>query len=166
SSAASDVYKRQEYASPPYLPPALFREYVVRYEKPMVEAIQRYGGFARIHCHGHIREILDDIVSTGCVGIDPVEPPPQGNVTLAYVREKYGPELVLFGNIEVAEIENLAPERFEARVRAALSEGTAGNGGRFVLMPTGAPVGRLLGARALQNYATMVKVVEEMEGNG
>jgi hypothetical protein len=29
-----------EYASPPYLPPRLFREYVCRYVKPMIETIQ------------------------------------------------------------------------------------------------------------------------------
>ena len=34
-----------EYASPPYLRPQLFREYVVRYDTPMVQVIQRYGGF-------------------------------------------------------------------------------------------------------------------------
>ena len=34
-----------EYASPPYLRPRLFREYVVRYDRPMVQAIQRHGGF-------------------------------------------------------------------------------------------------------------------------
>lgn len=48
-----------EYATEPYLPPGLFEEYVVRYTKPMVEVIQKYGGFARIHCHGRIRSVLD-----------------------------------------------------------------------------------------------------------
>ena len=69
-----------EYASPPYLPPRMFREYVVHYDKPMVESIQRWGGYARLHSHGRLRQILDDIVSTGCVGLDPIEPPPQGDV--------------------------------------------------------------------------------------
>jgi hypothetical protein len=34
-----------EYASEPYLPPRLFKEYVVDYDKPMIEAIQKNGGF-------------------------------------------------------------------------------------------------------------------------
>jgi len=29
----------------------------------MVEGIQRHGGFARIHCHGNLRAILDDITT-------------------------------------------------------------------------------------------------------
>lgn len=153
-----------EYASSPYLPPDLFRDYVVRYERTMVEAIQRYGGFARIHCHGRIREILDDIVSTGCMGLDPIEPPPQGNVSLGYVRERYGRELVLFGNIEVAELEGLPPDQFESRVSSAVCEGTAGEGRGFVLMPTGSPIGRVLPERTARNYEIMVRVIEELEG--
>ncbi|MCJ7675955.1 MAG: hypothetical protein MUO33_12515, partial [Sedimentisphaerales bacterium] len=43
-----------EYVTEPYLPPRLFKEYVVQYTGPMVETIQKYGGFARIHCHGRI----------------------------------------------------------------------------------------------------------------
>lgn len=79
----------------------------------MIRAIQQHGGFARIHSHGHLKAILDDIVSTGCVGLDPIEPPPQGDVELRYVREKYGKDLVLFGNLEASEIENLPTDGFE-----------------------------------------------------
>lgn len=33
-----------EYASPPYLPPKLFHEYVTVFDRPMVESIHRHGG--------------------------------------------------------------------------------------------------------------------------
>ena len=36
------------------------------------------------------------IAATGCVGLDPIEPPPQGDVHLAYVREQVGRQMVLF----------------------------------------------------------------------
>ncbi len=80
-----------EYASVPYLHPRFFREYVVRYDTPMVQAIQRHGGFARLHCHGRLKAILDDIAATGCDGLDPIEPPPQGDIDLRTVREKIRP---------------------------------------------------------------------------
>ena len=151
-----------EYASPPYLPPRLFREYVVKYDTPLVEAIQRHGGFARIHCHGNLKDILDDIVSTGCMGLDPIEPPPQGDVELLYVREKYGRQLVLFGNIEVSDIVNLNTTDFEKKVVTALREGTAGEGRGFLLMPSAAPYGRVLSPLALKNYEKMIEVVERL----
>jgi hypothetical protein len=149
-----------EYASPPYLPPRLFAEYVTRYVTPMVRAIHRHGGFARIHSHGRLKDVLDHIVATGCDGLDPIEPPPQGDVSLAYVRERYGERLVLFGNLEVADIECLSTEAFAEKVVRALREGTAGEGRGFVLMPSACPYGRRLADRALRNYETMIRIVE------
>jgi hypothetical protein len=151
-----------EYASVPYLNPRFFREYVVRYDTPMVQAIQRYGGFARIHCHGRLKAILDDIAATGCAGLDPIEPPPQGDVELRYVRERYGEQMVLFGNLEASDIENLSTPEFETKIRRAIVEGTAGRGRGFVLMPSACPYGRVLSPLALANYRKMVEVVEGM----
>jgi uroporphyrinogen-III decarboxylase len=147
-----------EFASPPYLPPYLFREYVSRYVKPMIDLIHQSGGYARVHCHGNIRDILDDIVQMGADAIDPIEPPPQGDVDLKYVREKYGDRLVLFGNIECADIENLPTPEFEKKISQALNEGAAFKGRGFVLMPSASPYGRILGDQALENYRAMVRL--------
>ncbi len=149
-----------EYASPPYLPPSLFREYVCRYVTPMIEAIHRHGGYARIHCHGNIKAILDDIVAMGADGLDPIEPPPQGDVELGYVQKKYGKELVLFGNLEVSDIENLPTNCFAEKVKRALDEGTAGEGKGFVLMPSACPYGRQLSSLTLRNYEKIIEIVE------
>lgn len=149
-----------EYASPPFLPPRLFREYVCRYVQPMIEIIKKYGGFPRIHCHGNIRDILDDIAGMGADGLDPIEPPPQGNVSLAHVRERVGRDMVLFGNLEANDIENLPTDRFAEKVKRALNEGTAGPGRGFVLMPAASPYGRELPVLALRNYEKMVELVE------
>lgn len=147
-----------EYASPPYLPPELFNEYVVEYVKPMVAMIQRYGGFARIHSHGRLEAILDLICATGCDALDPIEPPDQGDVELRFVREHYGRQLVLFGNLEATDLENLPTVEFEHKVRKALQEGPGGRG--FVLMPSACPYGRKLSARALANYEVMTRCVQ------
>ncbi len=151
-----------EYASPPYLPPALFREYVCRYVTPMIEAIHRGGGCARIHCHGHLNAILDDIAAMGADGLDPIEPPPQGDVELAYVREHYGKNMVLFGNLEASDIENLPTVQFAENVKRALAEGTSGSGRGFVLMPSACPYGRKLSPLAMKNYETMIEAVESL----
>lgn len=150
-----------EFAAAPYLPSGLFREYVCRHVKPMIDIIHRSGGFARIHCHGNIRDILGDIADMGADAIDPIEPAPQGDVTLREVREKYGDRMVLFGNIECADIENLPTGEFEKKIRVALAEGTAGQGRGFVLMPSASPYGRILSRLALENYRAMVRIVEQ-----
>jgi hypothetical protein len=149
-----------EYAAPPYLPPRLFDEYVVRYVEPMVRMIQAHGGFARIHSHGRLKDILEAIAAMGADGLDPIEPPPQGDVELAYVRQRYGTQLVLFGNIEIADLESLPPDRFAEKVKRALEQGTAGDGRGFVLMPSAAPYGRTISSTTMRNYETMVRLAE------
>ena len=149
-----------EYAAPPYLPPRLFQEYVVRYVEPMIRMIHAHGGFARIHSHGRLEAILDMIAAMGADGLDPIEPPPQGDVDLSYVRQRHGSQLVLFGNLEVTDLENLPPAQFEETVKRALDEGTAGEGRGFVLMPSAAPYGRTISATTMANYETMVRLAE------
>lgn len=149
-----------EFAGAPYLPPSLFHEYVYNYDKTIVEIINKSGGYPRIHCHGNLRAVLDDIAATGCMGIDPVEPPPQGDVELSYVREKYGGQLVLFGNLEASDIENLKAELFREKVKTALDEGTRGNGRGFVLIPSACPYGRKLSPAAMKNYEVMIEEIE------
>ncbi len=147
-----------EYATEPYLPPHLFDEYVVRYTQPMVRTIRKHGGFARIHSHGRIHAVLDFIVGMGADAIDPVEPPPQGDVDLADVRREYGKDLVLFGNIEVCDIEAMDPGPFEKVVAKTLADGTRGPGRGFVLMPSASPVGRHISPRVMANYETLVRL--------
>lgn len=148
-----------EYASPPYQSPANFRDYVVRYDQPMVDAIQQHRGFVRIHSHGNLKAITDDIVSMGVDGLDPIEPPNQGDMELIEVREKYGRQLVLFGNLEATDIENLPTDQFARKIKTAIEEGTAGAGRGFVLMPSSCPYGRKLPPLALENYKKMVEMV-------
>ena len=150
-----------EFATEPYLPPHLFDEYVVRYTGPMVRMIKDNGGFARIHIHGRIRNNLRSIIEMGADAIDPIEPPAQGDVKLSYVRTECGKDLVLFGNLEIADIENAEPNDFEKMVRQALADGTSGQGRGFVLMPTACPIGRKVSPRTMNNYETIVRVVED-----
>lgn len=147
-----------EYAGEPYLPPRLFEEYVVRYTRPIVEAVRRHGGYPRLHCHGRLRNIVHMLVGMGATGLDPCEPPPQGDISLRELRERHGREVTLFGNLEVSDIECLEPPAFERMVARALAEGNAGAGRGFVLMPSAAPYGREIAPRVLANYRTMIRL--------
>jgi len=145
-----------EYAAEPYLSPELFKKYVVRYVMPMARAIQVHGGTVRIHSHGRLRNILPLIVAMGVDALDPIEPPPQGDVALREVRAQYGKQWVLFGNLEIADIETLPTPKFADKVKRALNEGMAGEGRGFVLMPSASPYGRDISALCLKNYETIV----------
>lgn len=151
-----------EYATEPFLPASFFNEYVVRYTGPMVKLIKDYGGIVRIHSHGRVRNVLDYIMQMGADAIDPIEPPPHGDVELGYLREKYGKQVVLFGNIEITDIENMSNESFRKVVRKAVADGTSGEGRGFVLMPSASPYGRDISARTFRNYQIMIEEVENL----
>jgi hypothetical protein len=127
----------------------------------MVKMIQAHGGFARIHCHGRLRAVLDAIAAMGADAVDPIEPPPYGDIELADVRRQYGQHMVLFGNIEVVDVETMEPTLFERVVAQALADGTQGAGRGFVLMPSSAPNGRRITPQALANYETMIRLATE-----
>jgi hypothetical protein len=147
-----------EFASEPYLSPELFKDYVVRYVGPMVRAIQKHGGFARIHSHGRLRGILPLIAEMGADALDPIEPPPQGDMELREVRERFGEQMVLFGNLEISDIERIPTAQFAEKVKRALDEGMSGSGRGFVLMPSASSYGRHISPLCLRNYETMVEL--------
>ncbi len=154
----SDVIFRicgPEYATPPYLSPDYFRKHVTGYLKKMCRAIREAGGFARVHCHGKIARVLDQIVEAGAEGLDPIEPLPDGDIEMGDVKKLYGQRLCLFGNIELRELEHSTPERIDALVKKAMDE--AKESGGFVLMPTAAPINVPLSRKTERDYIQLIE---------
>ncbi len=149
-----------EYVTEPLLPAPFFKDYVVKYTGPMIKQIKDNGGLVRIHSHGRIRNVVDYFIEMGADATDPIEPPPHGDVDLKYMREKYGKQMVLFGNIEISDIENMPSDRFRNVVRRSVEEGTSGEGRGFVLTPTSAPYGRIISDQTFRNYEIMIEEVE------
>jgi uroporphyrinogen-III decarboxylase len=143
-----------EYATPPYLTPEHFRMFVTRFLTDICQAIRSAGGFARVHCHGKIGLVLDQIVEAGAQGLDPIEPPPDGDITLGEVKRRYGRELTLFGNIELRELECSSEERIRYLVEQAMAQ--AKEGGGYVLMPTAAPINIPLSPVTERNYLAYI----------
>jgi len=150
-----------EYATEPFLPSVFFNEYVVRYAGPMVKMIKDHGGIVRIHSHGRVKNVLDMIMEMGADAIDPIEPPPHGDADLKFIRETYGKQVVLFGNIEISDLENMPSDRFRSVVRQSIDDGTAGDGRGFVLMPTASPYGRDISERTFRNYQIMIEEIQK-----
>ena len=92
--------------------------------------------------------------------IDPIEPPPQGDVELEYVMQKVGKEMVLFGNLEISDIENMPSDKFRQVVRRSIKAGTDGEGRGLVLMPSSSPCSREVSDLALQNYQIIIEEIQ------
>jgi hypothetical protein len=135
-----DLYRicGPEYMTPPFLPPAMFRRFMLPHLRAMVEIIHRAGAKARIHCHGRIKQVLDMILDTGCDGLDPCEPPPDGDIDLAVVKKKcLAAGMSVWGNMELKLLEKGTPAAVREEVRRIMQK--AKEGGGFILLPTASP---------------------------
>ena len=143
-----------EYYTRPYLPPEFFREMVVPGCTQCARILDEAGIFLRLHCHGRIREVLPMIVEIGAKGTDPIEPPPDGNITLKEVKEQFGDKLVLFGNMELKLLENGSVDDIRACVKQQLDDAKAGGG--FIMLPTAAPINEPLAPQTERNYMAWI----------
>ncbi|HOX57103.1 MAG TPA: uroporphyrinogen decarboxylase family protein [Candidatus Paceibacterota bacterium] len=152
-----DVYRivGPEYFTPPYLPPAMFKRFVMPHVTEMTRLIHERGAKVRLHCHGKVGRVLDLILETGCDGIDPCEPPPDGDIRLDELKRRCQARGVsVWGNIELKLLEEGTPEQVRAEVRKVM--GQAKEGGGFVLLPTAGPINVPLSFRTEANYKAFI----------
>jgi MtaA/CmuA family methyltransferase len=94
--------------------PQIYREFVLPYEKRLIEGIQQSGGKVRLHICGNTSRILEEMGTLGAEMVDLDSKAP-----LSDAREQMGPEQVLAGNIDPVQIlRNGTPES----IAEALSE--------------------------------------------
>ena len=145
-----------EYFTPPYLPPSMFRRFVLPHVTAMTRLIHSRNGKVRLHCHGKIGRVLDSILDTGCDGIDPCEPPPDGDIELDEVKRRCQTRRVsVWGNLELKLLEHGTPHQVRAEVQKVM--GQAKEGGGFVLMPTAAPISVPLSPATEANYRVFIE---------
>jgi len=151
-----DLYRvvGSETMTPPYLPPELYHRLLVPCLKEIVELIHRYDCFVRIHCHGNIRHVLDDILDSGADALDPCEGPPDGDISLAELKRRAGGQLCLFGNLQLKLLENGSTAEVREAVRRCMED--AKEGGGYVIMPTAAPISIPLSKQTEENYMAFI----------
>ena len=159
-----DLYRicGPEYATPPYLPPVLFRKVVVPYVAEMVDLLRSKGGRVRFHCHGRIRDVLDMIFETGADSMDPCEAPPTGDIALAHVKKRIGKRMCIFGNIHPVVLEHGTVDDVRQTVKDCME--AAKEGGGYTIMPTAAPINTPLPKNVEANYLQYLDAALEFGG--
>ena len=143
-----------EFATPPYMRPEDFAEFVVAFDRPIIELIHQHGQMLRLHCHGRLSQVLDLIADLAPDALDPVEAPPGGDIELAEVKRRIGDRICLMGNIQESMFELATEQELRDVVRRALDAGAPG--GRFVLLPTATPITVPLPAHVERNLFAYV----------
>ena len=122
-----------ELCIPPLMPPAAFERYVAAFDAPLIELIHDGGGFVWVHCHGKMRPVIRRFVEMGVDVLNPIEPPPMGDLTLGEAFALAGDDMALEGNIETHDLMTAHPELLRAKIHDAVD---SGRGRRHILCPS------------------------------
>ncbi|MHC5053533.1 MAG: uroporphyrinogen decarboxylase family protein [Planctomycetota bacterium] len=147
-----------EWLTPPMASPEVYERLVQEQERSVIDCVHaRSGAAVQIHCHGRVAAALPRMIDRGADYTEPVEPPPDGDITMAEAKALAAGRLTLGGNVEVRVVANESEEAVEAATRAAFEGGRE----RFVLRPTEGPSPEL-SKREFRNWMRTVDVWEEM----
>jgi len=151
-SGAGEMFRLQgaEYASPPFVDPELFPLLVNRYDGKFVEIIHDSGRLAAMHCHGNLKPILFHILDMNVDAVEPVEPPPDGDITLVEAKRLMQGNACVMGNLEFRELEFADTTRIDMLVKKSMDEAKEGYG--YVIMPSASPIVYDVSRVMIENY--------------
>lgn len=145
-----------ELCIPPLASPADFREFCVAYDTRLIAMIHEAGKLVWVHCHGDMNPVLEDFIAMGVDCLNPIEPPPVGQLTLAEAKKRCAGRMCLDGGIQNGDFQLLTPEQMARRTEEVIAEGKPGYG--FILCPTSDPTTwPVLTERIIENHKVFVE---------
>jgi hypothetical protein len=147
-----------EWVTPPMASPCTYDRLVQAQERSLIDhAHATRDALVHVHCHGHVRHALQRTIERGADYTEPVEPPPDGDITMAEAKALADGRITLGGNVECRVLCNEDEAAVEAAVRAAFAGGTH----RFVLRPTEGPSPQMT-EREFHNWIKLVDLWEAL----
>ncbi len=148
-----------EQCAPPMMHPEAFDLFVEPYDSQIVEKIHSYGYTVGCHCHGKVKHALGVMKRIGYDATEPVEPSPQGNVSMREGFEIASGKMTLIGNLEWADLELCSQEQIRERVRAL---GEFKNE-RLIVASSAGPITSVT-SKLVDNHLAWLEAYEEVFG--
>ena len=152
-------FSGEELVAPPVGSPRDFKDFVVRFEKPLFEIVHSYGCLVHVHCHGYLNAILEHFAEMEVDVLHPVETKPMGDITLEEFRRRLGNAICIEGDIQIGDLYTDTPEEIRAKCRHTIEHG--GRDGALILAPTASPYTHILPDRTFENYKAMIDTALE-----
>ena len=145
-----------ELCIPPLASPNDFREFCIDYDKRIIDLIHDAGKLVWVHCHGDMHPVLEGFVEMGVDCLNPIEPPPVGNLTLAEAKQRVAGQMCLEGGVENGDFQLVTPAEMERIVEETVRQGKPGGG--FILSSTSSPTTWVeLDERIIENHRVFVE---------
>jgi uroporphyrinogen decarboxylase len=113
------------YKTGPFCSPYVFREFFMPAFRRSAETITLPWIF---HSDGNLMPVMDELLKLGMDGLHPIEP---GAMDLGLVKDRYGQQLCIVGNVSVDTLSASTPREVRAEVRDCIA--TAGPGGGYMI---------------------------------
>jgi len=120
------------YTGSGFISPEFYREFVLPYESQVIQAIRSRHVHAYLHTCGAINDRLEIMVDSGASGIECLDPPPLGNVSLEEAKKRVGHKIFIKGNVDPVNTllhGNVEEVRKDIADRLAIGK----SGGGFIL---------------------------------
>ena len=140
------------FKTQPYVSPRLFKQVHMPRFRKVADNITKPWIF---HSDGNVLPLLDDLMSLGLNGLNPIEP---GALDLGELKRRYGQSLCLCGHISVDTLARGTEADVDALVRQAIR--TAAPGGGYIAGSSNSiayyckPENTLAMAQAIRKYGT------------
>jgi len=147
-----------EWVTPPMAGPEVYDALVQEQERSLIEYVQEHSdAVVHVHCHGHVRHALARTIERGANFTEPMEPPPDGDITMAEAKVLAAGRIALGGNVECRVLCNESEAEVERATRAAFEGGKE----RFVLSATAGPSPHMTEPEE-RNHHRLVDIWEEL----
>ena len=150
----------EEFVAPPLHGPQDFQDFIVKYEKPIIDLIHDAGGRMHIHCHGSIGKVLPGLIEMGTDVLHPFEAPPMGDITARQAKETTLGAICLEGNIQIGDFYEHTPDEIR-RQSEALIEDCFDDRKNLIVCPTASPYIHGRGEDSFEQFKAMIDTVLE-----
>jgi hypothetical protein len=117
------------YAGASFISVNMYKDLVFSSVQKLAEAIKPLNGFSYLHTCGFISDRLELMGESGIDGLECMDPPPLGNVTLSDAKSRVGSKLFLKGNIDSVNVLLRGDEEtVDKTVRETIESGISGGG--------------------------------------
>ncbi len=148
------IYDDYGYKTGPFISPRYFDKLIFPRLKNIVNFAHKNGIKIILHSCGNLNKILNKIVETGIVGLNPLEP--AASMDPFQIKKEHGDKITLIGNVDpIHLLAKGTPEMVEAYVKKLIKYCAPGGG---LIVSSGHSINPSV---SYENYRAMIEAVKK-----
>ena len=148
----------EEYIVPPIHSPTDFQDFIVKYDKPILDLVHDAGGYVHIHCHASIKKVFHGFLEMRVDVLHPFEAPPMGDITASEAKKLARGKMCLEGNIQINRMYEATPDDIRQETELLIQTVFDDSKG-LIVSPTASPYIRGKGEECFPQYKAMIDTV-------